>query len=96
MEAFKSLDSGGLLTNEEENELANLTVDTVVEKEVLKDVCFIFKKKFVSAKVSINFDFRDYKFRLLLLLTLLCLSSLLLLIVTEVHFFRGVIRAKNP
>ncbi|RCN31991.1 protein, SNF2 family, partial [Ancylostoma caninum] len=50
LEAFQSIDAENPLTTEIEAQLANMTIDSVVEKESIEDVTFIFKRRFVSAK----------------------------------------------
>ncbi|KAK6759665.1 hypothetical protein RB195_021319 [Necator americanus] len=56
MEAFQSIDVENPLTVQEEAALANMTIDSVVEKESLEDVTFIFKQRFVSAKIKMALE----------------------------------------
>ncbi|EPB77647.1 helicase protein [Ancylostoma ceylanicum] len=54
LEAFQSIDAENPLTAEIEAQVANMTIDSVVEKESFEDVTFIFKRHFISAKARLR------------------------------------------
>ncbi|KAL6725110.1 hypothetical protein Aduo_019925 [Ancylostoma duodenale] len=56
LEAFQSIDAENPLTSEIEAQLANMTIESVVEKESFDDVTFIFKRRFVSAKIQMALE----------------------------------------
>ncbi|KAK6031552.1 hypothetical protein OSTOST_02286, partial [Ostertagia ostertagi] len=56
MEAFQSIDSENPLTSEEQENLANLTIDSFLDPEKMDDVTYIFKRKFISAKIQLALD----------------------------------------
>ncbi|EYC23531.1 hypothetical protein Y032_0015g2707 [Ancylostoma ceylanicum] len=56
LEAFQSIDAENPLTAEIEAQVANMTIDSVVEKESFEDVTFIFKRHFISAKIQTTLE----------------------------------------
>ncbi|KAK6060595.1 helicase protein [Cooperia oncophora] len=56
MEAFQSIDSENPLTSEEQENLANLTIDSYLDSKTMDDITYIFRRKFVSAKIQLALD----------------------------------------
>ncbi|VDL71494.1 unnamed protein product [Nippostrongylus brasiliensis] len=56
LEAFQSIDSENPLTAEEQENLANMTIDSFLSPQKVDDVTFIFKRKFVSAKIQLTLE----------------------------------------
>ncbi|KAK5970978.1 Transcription termination factor 2 [Trichostrongylus colubriformis] len=56
MEAFQSIGSENPLTPEERENLANIAIENFMDPEKMDDITYIFRRKFVSAKIQLALD----------------------------------------
>lgn len=54
LEAFQSIGAENPLSPEEQENLADITIDSLLDAEKVEDLTHIFRKKHVSAKVCFS------------------------------------------
>uniref|UniRef100_A0A183G7Q1 Helicase C-terminal domain-containing protein n=1 Tax=Heligmosomoides polygyrus TaxID=6339 RepID=A0A183G7Q1_HELPZ len=56
LEAFQSIGAENPLSPEEQENLADITIDSLLDAEKVEDLTHIFRKKHVSAKIQLTLD----------------------------------------